>query len=465
MRRGTWKRSLFAAVFLAFWLAGASGQAFAAEDSTDRFVDGTVINGLGVTGMTTEEAKAFIESFYQGSYTLKIRDREGKQETIHDTDIGYSLKVTGDLEAILQAENDGGRISGPDVDNRYEVEVTAEYDEKRLRAELLKLSFVKNARETKDASITPYREGMAFEIVPEVQGNDLDVEKLEAAVGGALRAGAEVLELSGTDCYKTVKVHADDPGLISLCDAMNRCADMSVTYVFGDTEEILEGSEICRWLEGADETGILVDEAQAAAYVKTLANQYDTYGMPHDFLTAQGAQVTVTGPYGWKINQAAETEALIQAIRAGENTEREPIYEKTAASRSGNDYGTTYVEVDLKNQHLYLFEDGSCILDTPFVSGNVSKGWTTPDGLYSLYYKQTDKVLRGEDYETPVKYWMPFNGGIGLHDANWRSSFGGEIYKNSGSHGCINLPPDAAAIVYEHVYRNMPVICHGSVGA
>ena len=115
--------------------------------------------------------------------------------------------------------------------------------------------------------------------------------------------------------------------------------------------------------------------------------------------------------------------------------------------------------MDLKEQHLYFYENGTMIIDAPFVSGNVAKDWTTPPGLFTLYYKQTDKVLRGEDYETPVKYWMPFNGGIGLHDANWRGSFGGEIYKTNGSHGCINLPPAKAAQVYEHAYKGIPIIC------
>ena len=81
-------------------------------------------------------------------------------------------------------------------------------------------------------------------------------------------------------------------------------------------------------------------------------------------------------------------------------------------------------------------------------------------------YKQKDQVLRGTrradgtyEYESPVKYWMPFNGGIGLHDADWRSKFGGTIYQTNGSHGCINLPPKVAAQVYENAYKGIPIIC------
>lgn len=96
----------------------------------------------------------------------------------------------------------------------------------------------------------------------------------------------------------------------------------------------------------------------------------------------------------------------------------------------------------------------------------MAKGWTTPEGLYTLYYKERDRVLRGPkradgtySYESPVSYWWPFNGGIGLHDANWRGKFGGEIYKNNGSHGCINIPPKTAAVIFEHAYKGIPILC------
>ncbi|MEI3138955.1 MAG: L,D-transpeptidase [Lachnospiraceae bacterium] len=59
-----------------------------------------------------------------------------------------------------------------------------------------------------------------------------------------------------------------------------------------------------------------------------------------------------------------------------------------------------------------------------------------------------------------MTYWMPFNGGIGLHDANWRSSFGGSIYQTNGSHGCVNLPRSAAKEIYERVYDGIPIICY-----
>ena len=109
---------------------------------------------------------------------------------------------------------------------------------------------------------------------------------------------------------------------------------------------------------------------------------------------------------------------------------------------------------------MFFYKEGKLVVESDFVSGNESRGWSTPAGVYPLTYKQRNATLKGENYATPVSYWMPFNGGIGLHDANWRSKFGGTIYQNSGSHGCVNLPPDKAAALYDLVYTGIPVICY-----
>ena len=107
------------------------------------------------------------------------------------------------------------------------------------------------------------------------------------------------------------------------------------------------------------------------------------------------------------------------------------------------------------------------MLSTDVVTGNPNKGNATPPGVYSLTYKARNATLRGErrpdgtySYETPVKYWMPFNGGIGFHDASWQPTFGGSRYKSHGSHGCVNLPPSVAPKMYELVYKDVPVVCH-----
>lgn len=465
MRRNEKLLAVMAAALMT--TVAVSFQAAAAVDTDfHRFVVGTIINGVPVSGMTTADAEAYIEGYFNGGYTLEIEDTEGVREVITDTSIGYTVDVTGDLEAILKEENDGGRVSGPGVEHRYTVDAVLKYDEAALRALLENMAFVKNASPTSDAYITPYEEGKAFSIVPEVQGTEIDMDKLMAAVKEALNSQTRLLKVENLDCYKTVQVTSDNADLNQMCANLNRYKDINITYVFGDQQEILPGLEAVKWIDGVSGSAIQVNQQKVAEYVKYLADKYDTYGKPHTFTSTSGRQVSVNGDYGWQINQAEEAVALTRMVQNGTNQTREPAYSRTAASRTGNDFGTTYVEVDMGLQHIYMYENGTLIAEAPIVTGNVSRGWTTPEGLYTLYYKERDRVLRGPkradgtySYESPVSYWMPFNGGIGLHDANWRGKFGGEIYKNNGSHGCINIPPKTAAVIFEHAYKGIPILC------
>lgn len=107
----------------------------------------------------------------------------------------------------------------------------------------------------------------------------------------------------------------------------------------------------------------------------------------------------------------------------------------------------TYAIVDISDQTLKIYRLGEEIFSTSVVTGKDST--PTDIGFFSIYSKERNAVLRGADYASPVDYWMPFNGGEGLHDASWRSNFGGDIYHNSGSHGCVNLPVDVADDVYD----------------
>lgn len=440
-----------------------------AQDNTSQFVTGTTVNGIGVGGLTTEQAKERIEGFYDQEYQLSIREKGGASETIRGKDIGYHVTVPEGLKDILDEQNATGRQSGPSVDNSHAMEMKVVYDEDALAEKISQLSCISSAGivATSDAHVSEYEEGQPFAIIPEVQGNNVDPEKTAALIETAVAEGKKEVNLEAAGCYRTVAVTKDDPQLKVVCEAMNQCRDMEISYTFGDSEELLTGETICGWLDGMTDGQVSVNRDLAAAWVKALAGKYDTAGTARSFRTAAGHDVELTGPYGWRLDQAAETDTLIGMIRTGESQTREPKYAQTASSRTLPDWGNTYVEADLTGQHVYMYQDGSLVWEAPCVTGNVAKGHTTPDGIYSLYYKQTDRILRGAkqadgtyEYESHVDYWMPFNGGIGLHDASWRSRFGGTIYQSSGSHGCLNLPPAKAKELYNLIFKGIPILCY-----
>lgn len=450
---------------LFFMLAGATA---VLADESSKFVPGTRVNGVLVGGMTVDEAKVQIEGFYGREYNLAVRERGDVTEVIKGSEIGYQVMITDGLQTILAEQNASGRVSGPAAGHIYTLNSTASFDEEKLDTKLKSLSCVssKTIVLTADAHISDWQEGEPFIIIPEVQGNSINYTKLTETVKGALNRGLSEVNLEETGCYDAITVTSEDGGLKSRCDALNRVREMNVTYTFGNQTEILSGDQICSWISGITESVVDVKGEMAAAYLKTLADKYDTAGKARIFHATDGRDITLTGSYGWQLDQAGETKALIATIQTGQTQAREPLYVQTAADRN-NDWGGTYVEADMAAQHVYMYQNGELVWDSPCVTGNVSKNNTTPEGIYSLTFKQTDRILRGPkqtdgtyEYESHVDYWMPFNGGIGFHDASWRSKFGGAIYQTGGSHGCVNLPPEKAKLLYNLVYRGIPIICH-----
>lgn len=465
-----WKTGVCRTVLALSISLAAAGIAMAEEGGDTVFVPGTSVNGLGIADLTVDEAAERIGSFYTKDYTLTIKERGGKQETITGEQIGFSVKLPdGFLQEKLNQQNAGGRVFGPDVDNKYKTDMVSSFQSERLEQSIQALDCItgNGATAAADARISDYAEGEAFTVIPEIRGNQVDPEKAAEAIRAAVHIGAMEVDLEALGCYIEPRIYSGDETLKALCDTMNQCREMEITYIIGEESQVLPAVEICSWITGASEGQIQVDREKAGAWIGNLAAQYDTAGKTRQFSTVSGRIAEVTGPYGWKIDQAAETDALIAMIRSGQSQTREPQYASTAAVRGEQDWGSTYAEVDLTGQHVYLVKDGAVIWDAPCVTGNISKKYDTPPGIFPLTYKQKDKVLRGAkradgtyEYESPVSFWMPFNGGIGFHDANWRSSFGGEIYKTGGSHGCINLPPDRVPAFYEQVYKGMPVICY-----
>jgi lipoprotein-anchoring transpeptidase ErfK/SrfK len=109
---------------------------------------------------------------------------------------------------------------------------------------------------------------------------------------------------------------------------------------------------------------------------------------------------------------------------------------------------------------MYYYKDGEKVFDCDVVTGNLTRGNGSPDGIFKIVYKQKDATLVGENYESAVSYFMPFAYNIRFHDASWRNEFGGTIYKTSGSHGCVNMPSDKAQELFSMVETGTPVVCY-----
>lgn len=448
-------------------LAGAVGGGLYWHESLKYqtcFLPGTIVDGMDVTGKTASEVEDAIAEQLKG-YTLTINGREELSESITGESVGLYAEFDDTLEKAVAAQKpiDWGKYRFGKAVNEVNTDALLHYSSEMLDEAVAGLSCMdkENMREPQDARISDYdSETGSYTIIKEDEGTELLEDKVKEAVATAIMSLSESVNLEEEGCYLSPAVTSGDEALKTACESMNRYVGTKITYKFGDRSETLSGNEIHNWLT-VNGTSVGVSEAKAAEYVKNLASAYNTAYKPKTLKTSYGKNVTITtGSYGWKIDQTKETAALVSLIKNGEQTSREPEYSQKAASRSGNDYGNTYVEINLTAQHLYFYVDGKLLVQSDFVSGNAAKGWSTPAGAYALTYKQRNATLKGQGYATPVSYWMPFNGGIGLHDANWRKTFGGTIYKNKGSHGCINLPTAVAKTIYENISAGDPVLCY-----
>lgn len=421
----------------------------------------TTIGGEEVSYKTPIEVEEILYSrIYH--YSLEISGREDITDTILPAEIDMRFLIDDTLVRIKNEQNPRLWILGFFKEYDYDFPWDIIYDEEAFRQELDNLAFfqAKNIKKPKEAYLEYSEKEKQYVVIDAEPGTEILRDEAEKAVRDALASMETKLDLEEEECYKVKGTEGTDESLARARDKANRYVQSCITYRWNGNEVVVDGDIIHEWVK-VEGNKVSLDEDSIKEFVLEQAQKYDTYGKNRIFQTTDGREIELkSGAYGWKTDSKAEGEELVESIKRGERAEREPVYSYTAAKAGDKDIGDSYVEIDLGKQHLYLYVKGELILESDFVSGNASRGWNTPAGVFGLTYKTTNAVLRGENYATPVSYWMPFNGNIGMHDATWRNSFGGEIYLTNGSHGCINLPYENAKVIYEYVYTGFPVVCY-----
>lgn len=446
-------------------IAGATFYFMTANYYKTHFFPNVTINNADCSYMDASAVISVIEQ-QSRNYAITVFGQDHTEiGVLTAEDLGFAIDIEKDVADLLAGQK---WLQWPRAywsAETYSVIYEISFDSEKLRScmgtwEALQPS---NMEEPQDAYLTEYLpDKKAYEIIPETRGSLLDREKAFEAVNMAVQAGNTTVDLEEAGCYIRAKITSEDSRLQKRAEELNRIVSTQIIYDWNGTEVILDGDTIKDWI--SEENGkITIDEDAVAEFVKVHAKQNDTYGKTRKFTTVQGITLSLaSGAYGWRTDQQKEVSELLELIKAGARESREPVYKNKAAKKGiTDDIGDSYVEIDLSNQHLYFFMDGVIILESDFVSGDMSNGNVTPPGVFGLTYKTTNAVLRGANYETPVNYWMPFNGNVGMHDATWRSEFGGDIFLTDGSHGCVNLPLDKAKEIYSYLpSKGFPIICY-----
>jgi lipoprotein-anchoring transpeptidase ErfK/SrfK len=449
---------------------------------SNHFLKGTTINGINCSNKTAEQIETAIKENIS-SYELTIVERKDLKDTVKGTDIDLTYLNDGAITKYQQSQNPfvwpASYIAGKTYTKKID---TVSYDEAKLEAIFKKFECFKKKNIEKPVCAYPeYAGNNQYTIVEEVEGNKMVSDKLMEAIETSIAAGEEKLDADKAGCYEEPQYRKDSPEILQLKEDMEALVKGSITWDFSnryiklvkykdllkDNKVVINGDITSQFIKIKNHTTAKIDSDAIEEWLISFATDSNTIYNGRKFVKHNGKKINVPsgGPYGWRMNWEKEKKAIKKMMKKGTSKERTPYYTQTAMEGTNgqiNDIGDNYVEVDLTNQSVYVYKNGSQVFSTDCVSGNTSKGMGTHTGVGVVQYKARNKVLGGAgyDYATPVSYWMPFNGGEGLHDADWRSTFGGTIYKNNGSHGCVNLPPSAAATIYGIIDAGWPVVVY-----
>lgn len=426
----------------------------------------STINGVDGSAATADVIQQRLEQAASG-YELTIVDADGGKETLEAAELGMEVNISGEnIQGLLEEQNGFLWVYHLFCPVEYQDDALVSCDRRVLKKHVERLECVKNTDviTTEDAKAV-YKDG-SFEIEEEVYGTEIVPDEFVDRVEEAVITLQPQLDLKEDQCYKQPKYTAKSKEVKNLVKTLNAYLDTKITYEVGSAKEVIPKDTIASWLSGDEKMQPVFDRDKMGEFVSSMRKKYDTYGQSKQLATQYGVTVTIAGGnYGWRIDKEGEIDQLIADLEAGKSVKRDFVYQYQAASREGNDYGNSYVEINRTAQHLFLVIDGAVVMDTAVVTGNPNNGHETPVGAYRITYCERNATLRGDDYATPVAYWMPFNGDIGLHDATWQKAFGGARYREGyGSHGCVNLPLSAAGTIFSYVSTGFPVLLYDMPG-
>lgn len=343
-------------------------------------------------------------------------------------------------------------------------EASISYDVGRLA------SILATSRLMDDENVTPpedahleWQDGILV-LVPETEGTELNRLNTLYAVCNAIESDEAFLDLDAAGCYLSPSVYRDNAELHRILARYEAISFQQIELDMTGASVILTPDDILAFYNTDEDEGIMsLSESAVLSFVQSLKDEFDTYERSRLFTDHYGNERSVgtwADTYGFKMNLDETTALLIETLYSHESTTIEPVWINRGQVRleNGSDIGDTYIEVSISKQKLWAYIDGTQVLSTDIVSGN-SGNHDTPRGVFRILSMKRNALLVGDDYETPVDYWMPITWqGVGLHDADWRSSFGGSIYTRNGSHGCINLPDWAASQLYYSFSSGTPVV-------
>ncbi|MBR2834600.1 MAG: L,D-transpeptidase family protein [Coriobacteriales bacterium] len=439
----------------------------------NRFWPNTAIGTQDVSFLTAAEAKMKLAGAVDDSAVLV--SGQGVKFTISSEQAGRYSNIDGAVDRALSknkiwmwpveifANHDTGEA------------LKSSFDTEKLTSAVTKEveSFNEGGIDPKDAYVYYDEASGTYMIDPGTVGTKLDVTKVIEAVIRAFGKDIPIAKLTSDDLVQQ-SVAADSPQLLRKQEQANTYIGCNTSFtIAGETFAVLDSQVIKDWVSFTAAGNVILDMNQVDEWSKEIANRINSVGTTRNYTRPDGKNITVSGgTYGWGVDSVEFAAVVSDAIvNARVGSVEIPTYQNAVViNPGGQDWGARYIDVDLSEQYVRFYDSsGYVIWESPCVSGAIG-GHETPTGVYMVNMKDRAVTLRGQivpstglpEYESYVEYWMPFIGNmVGLHDATWQPAFGyGRNQIGYGSHGCVNLPFDAAQSLYSMVYVGDVVITH-----
>ncbi|UUX33828.1 L,D-transpeptidase family protein [Fundicoccus culcitae] len=432
----------------------------------DKFVANTEFGSVDISHLTLNDAQAKIEKeLSQRQVQIKENGKTVASMQLADYQPAFTLETT--LANHFNNQNPLFWFSHLVQANEYENVLTNNITINQADLiENLEMQGITNDQRTpsENAQIT-FDEDEGFYISDSTIGNQVDYELLTEELITHLDDGDMVLDIESA--YLEPEYNEDDEKVVALYDKIKAASDFDYIIEVGGDDLTITQEQIENWIYFDSNNQIIFDRELITEFVNDLNESYSTFDKERQFdSTSQGTITIPPGILGWGIEIEPTVDLIIEDLKAGVDTRREPvIYSTSGVPNSANDIGTTYVEIDLTYQMMHLYYEDELILSTNIVSGQT--GTETVPGANAVIEMLRDTDLVGfnprleKEYKVPVSYWIRFDYiDQGIHDATWQWSFGGDVYTYSGSLGCINTPLEYMGTIYEYVEYGTPVIVY-----
>lgn len=429
-----------------------------------RALPGTTVAGVNVGWQSFDQVRdrATALASAQESVHLNI---DGKQIDLKPSDLDLSSNPSAIADAAVNTGHNAWLPLLALIDPPGEIGMRYSIGNDKVLAylETLEQDFLKPATNAQ-ISIS----GTSVSVIPEVPGSKVDPETALKSLAEALADGETKVSIMPEEITPEITSEQLQPLVSQITQLLDK--PILLTYqkkTFKPNKETVASWFIAEPTDTGVKLGISPD--QVKKYLATVAKSVDVKAK-NKLINRINGKVgsTIEGTKGLRLDQDALVASIKTNLLGGGSLSLEVPTQEVAFKTVYNntidlDYGR-YIEVNLSLQRLWVWQDDKVIFETPITSGMAGRGHGTVQGLFAIYSKQRNRYLDGRplgyNYNVFVQYWMPFHRDYGLHDASWRSSFGGQDYYYSGSHGCVNMPIPAAAWLYNWAEVGTPVWVH-----